>query len=90
MRKLGHKDLDTYIFIKEYIGSNNYPPTLREIVNNTNHNCISCARYSLEKLEELGFLKVDRNENDRVIARSIKVVSNDKTKKMIADLRSGE
>ena len=87
MRTINNNDLDLYLYIKEFVKENGISPTYREITKNTNYNSIAGVRHSIDKLEDLKFIKSIRDENDRVIARSIKIIDNEYTKKEIKKLR---
>ena len=50
-----------YNYIVEFIGSNGYPPTVREICNHVKLDSTSSVVYHLKKLEEAG--KIIRNGN---------------------------
>ena len=55
------KTQQVYQFIEEYIFTNNYPPTVREIGERLNLDSTSSVVYHLKKLENMG--KITRNGN---------------------------
>ena len=55
------KTQQVYQFIEEYIFTNNYPPTVREIGEKLNLDSTSSVVYHLKKLENMG--KITRNGN---------------------------
>ncbi len=54
--KLTDKEQLVYDFIKEYIKENNYPPTIREILEGTIFNSTSTISAYLDKLEAKGYI----------------------------------
>ena len=60
-----HKILD---FLRVYQAENNYPPTIREIGENTGISSTSVVNYYLEQLEKMG--KIER---DRKISRGVRL-----------------
>lgn len=56
-------------FIQDFIGDNNYPPTIREICHGCNISSPSVANYHLEKLEIKGYIQRDKHK-----ARAIKLL----------------
>lgn len=87
MKKLTQKNLDMYIFIKEFVEENGYCPSYREIKEGTNYKSIASVKQAIEKLEEIKMLKTGRDENKNMLARSIKIIDNDYTKEKIKELR---
>lgn len=87
MKKINNNNLDVYFYIKEYIKEKGYCPTFREIQENTNYKSLASIREVIEKLAELKFIKVCRNENGTLITRTIKIIDNDYTKQCINELR---
>ena len=87
MKKINNNNLDVYFYIKEYTKEKGYCPTFREIQENTNYKSLASIREVIEKLAELKFIKVCRNENGTLITRTIKVIDNDYTKQCIKELR---
>lgn len=88
MKKLNNNDLDLYIFVKDYIKKNKVSPSYREIVDGTNYTNISSVKYSVEKLEELKFVKIKRSDKNFQLKRAIKIIDNDYTKSKIEKLRN--
>lgn len=88
MKRLNNNDLDLYLFIKDYIKNNKVSPSYREMVEGTNYNNIASIKYSIEKLEELKFIKVKRSEKNFQLKRAIKIIDNDYTKNKIEELRN--
>ncbi len=54
---------ETYDFITQYIESNKYPPTIREICDNLNLDSTSSVVYHLKKLEKMGKITRSNNKN---------------------------
>ncbi|MHA2046498.1 MAG: LexA family protein [Candidatus Thorarchaeota archaeon] len=59
-------------FIQDYISSNLYPPTIREIGDGCDISSTSVVVYHLDKLEKYGFIERKRNR-----ASSIRIIGND-------------
>lgn len=86
-RRLNNNDLDIYIYIKDYIKENGIAPSHREILKNVNIKSLASVKYSIEKLEELKFVKLKRTQNDVLIPRGIKITENKDVVKLIKELR---
>lgn len=89
MKKLNQMNLDVYLYIKEYMKEKGFCPTYREILDNTNYKSLASVKETVEKLTELKFLKVSRNENGIILARTIKVIDDKNTREQIEELRNG-
>lgn len=87
MKKLNQKNLDVYLYIKDFIKENGYSPSYREIQANTNYKSLGTIREVIEKLIELKFIKAARDERGNLLARTIKVIDDDNTKLLIEELR---
>jgi len=57
-------------FLKEYQISNNYPPSIREIGENTGISSTSVVNYYLDQLEKMGHI-----ERDRKISRGVRLAA---------------
>jgi len=57
-------------FLKEYQISNNYPPSIREIGENTGISSTSVVNYYLDQLEKMGQI-----ERDRKISRGVRLAA---------------
>lgn len=62
-----HKILD---FLKAYQIENNYPPSIREIGENTGISSTSVVNYYLDQLEKMGLI-----ERDRKISRGVRLAT---------------
>lgn len=58
-------------FIRQYVGENGYPPTVREMCHAVKVNSTSTIAYHLSKLEEDGFIRKNPNKN-----RALEVLDN--------------
>ncbi|WP_138158897.1 transcriptional repressor LexA [Peptoniphilus catoniae] len=56
---LNSREIDILLFIKRFIESNGYPPTVREICTELNIKSTSTVHGSMEKLENKGYIKKD-------------------------------
>ncbi len=54
---------ETYDFLAQYIETNKYPPTIREICDNLNLDSTSSVVYHLKKLEKMGKISRGNNKN---------------------------
>lgn len=54
--KLSDRQKRILVYIFEYVQSNGFPPTIREIGNNTDINSTSVVNYNLNKLVDAGYL----------------------------------
>jgi len=57
-------------FLKEYQIANNYPPSIREIGENTGISSTSVVNYYLDQLEKMGHI-----ERDRKISRGVRLAA---------------
>jgi repressor LexA len=57
-------------FLKEYQITNNYPPSIREIGENTGISSTSVVNYYLDQLEKMGHI-----ERDRKISRGVRLAA---------------
>jgi repressor LexA len=55
--KLSERQRNILRFMDRYIGSNGFPPTIREIGEATNINSTSVVNYNLNKLVKMGYLQ---------------------------------
>lgn len=60
MHKLRPRQKDMLEFIQEYIEEHSFPPTIREIGAKVGISSTSVVNYNLERLEEQGLIKRDR------------------------------
>jgi len=67
---LGERHQKILDFLKKYWQENNYPPTIREIGENTDISSTSVVNYYLDQLEKMG--KIER---DRKISRGVRLTS---------------
>ena len=63
MDKLTKRQEDTLVFIKEYIVSHGYPPTVREIANAINVSSPATVQAHLDCLADKGYIKKGNNKN---------------------------
>lgn len=63
MDKLTKRQEDTLLFIKEYIVSHGYPPTVREIANAINVSSPATVQAHLDCLADKGYIKKGNNKN---------------------------
>ena len=63
MDKLTKRQEDTLIFVKEYIVSHGYPPTVREIANAINVSSPATVQAHLDGLADKGYIKKGNNKN---------------------------
>lgn len=78
MEKLTKRQEDTLRFIKEYIVSHGYPPTVREIAEAIDVSSPATVQAHLDRLADKGYIKRGSNKN-----RTIELmVNNEFTKKM--------
>ena len=63
MEKLTRRQEDALVFIKSYIVSHGYPPTVREIGEKANLSSPATIHFHLSKLEEKGYIKKGDNKN---------------------------
>ncbi len=63
--------------IKQHIAEHGWAPTLRELMAARDISSTSVARYQLERLEELGQIRLGRNDNGQMQPRAIAVVRED-------------
>lgn len=70
IEKTAEKCTKTLEFIKKFVETNGYPPTVREICSQVGFKSTASAKYYLDKLEEQGVIKKGGNKN-----RAIEVVN---------------
>ena len=63
MEKLTKRQEDTLKYIKEYIVSHGYPPTVREIATNLNVSSPATVQTHLDRLADKGYIKKGSNKN---------------------------
>ncbi len=63
MEKLTKRQEDTLNYIKEYIVSHGYPPTVREIATNLNVSSPATVQTHLDRLADKGYIKKGSNKN---------------------------
>ena len=88
MRKLNNMNLDVYLYIKEFEEKNNYCPSYRDILENTNYKAIASINDVIYKLEELGMIKATKDKNGNIKSRTIRYIEDEHTKELIEELRS--
>ena len=69
---LNQRELEILFFIKRFIESKSYPPTVREICTGCNIKSTSTVYYSLEKLESTNYIRKDASKT-----RAIEIVPQD-------------
>ena len=69
---LNQRELEILFFIKRFIESKSYPPTVREICSGCNLKSTSTVYYALEKLESTNYIKKDASKT-----RAIEIVPQD-------------
>lgn len=70
IEKTAEKCEKTLNFIKEFVDTNGYPPTVREICTNVGFKSTASAQYYLDKLEDQGEIRKGDNKN-----RAIEIVN---------------
>lgn len=88
MKKINQKNLDVYLFLKEFIKENGYSPSYREILNGTNYKSTASIKDTLNKLYDLKFIKVKKDEKGGIITKSVKIIEDENVKNQIEELRS--
>ena len=63
MEKLTKRQEDTLKYIKEYIVSHGYPPTVREIATSLNVSSPATVQSHLDRLADKGYIKKGSNKN---------------------------
>ena len=63
MEKLTKRQQDTLNYIKEYIVSNGYPPTVREIAKELNVSSPATVQAHLDRLADKGYIRKGNNKN---------------------------
>lgn len=79
-----------YCYIKNYIKEHNYSPSMREVQKMIKLKSPATVKYHINKLIDLGFIKVDYDKKGTIIARSIKITNskeNDIILKKISELK---
>lgn len=69
---LNQRELEILFFIKRFIESKSYPPTVREICSGCNIKSTSTVYYALEKLETTNYIRKDASKT-----RAIEIVPQD-------------
>ncbi|WP_277219149.1 transcriptional repressor LexA [Peptoniphilus vaginalis] len=69
---LNQRELEILFFIKRFIESKSYPPTVREICAGCNIKSTSTVYYALEKLETTNYIRKDASKT-----RAIEIVPQD-------------
>ena len=67
MEKLTKRQEDALRFIKTYIVSHGYPPTVREIAENIGVSSPATVQAHLDCLANKGYIKKGNNKNSRQI-----------------------
>lgn len=70
MKKCNDKTEKLLNFINDYVKTNGYPPTMREMKKALDYKSISTVSYYLDRLQEEGLLKKSANKN-----RAIEVIN---------------
>ena len=65
-------------FLKRYQIENNYPPSIREIGENTGISSTSVVNYYLDQLEKMGYI-----ERDRKISRGVRLATSNPLGEMV-------
>lgn len=87
MKTITQMNLDVYLYIKEFENERGYCPTYREIQENTNYKSIASIKEVVYKLIDMKFLFANFDDKGRLIARTIKVIDSEETRKQIKELR---
>ncbi len=74
MSKRFNKEEELLKFIKDYVDTNGYPPTVREMCHAVKVTSTSTISYYLNKLESSGLIKKNPNKN-----RALEIVSTEKS-----------
>ena len=71
---LNKNEYRLYMIIKSYIEEHKYSPSYRELVELSNYKSVSSIMLTLLKFEELGFIKLDKDEKGRIKSRTIRLI----------------
>ena len=83
MEKLTKRQEDTLNFIKEYIVSNGYPPTVREIAKELNVSSPATVQAHLDRLADKGYIRKGNNKNRTIglmVDNEFETIENEVTK----------
>ena len=84
--ELNKNEYELYKIIKNYIEKNKYSPSYRELVNLSNYKSLSSIMLTLLKFEELGFVELGRDKNDRIKSRTIRLIYTSEVREKIEKL----
>lgn len=73
-KNLNKKEYELYMIIKDYIENHNYSPSYRELLELSDYKSLSSILETLIKFEELGFIKLARDEKGRIKSRTIRII----------------
>lgn len=71
MRKADEK---VYIAIKNFINQYNYAPTIRQLCELTGLSSTSTVKARLDSLEKSGYIYIDKDDNNKSLCRTIKII----------------
>lgn len=73
-KNLNKKEYNLYFILKEFIEKNNYSPSYRELLKLSDYTSVSTIYQTILKFEDLGYIKVDKDENGRIKSRTIRII----------------
>lgn len=71
---LNKKEYELFMAIKNFIEINNYSPSYRELLQFDIYKSISSICETIVKFAELGYIKVEIDENGRIKSRTIRLI----------------
>ena len=86
---LNEKEYELYMIIKKYIEENNYSPSYRELTELGEYKSVSSIMLTLLKFEDLGFIKLARDEKGNVKSRTIIIIDTEENKKRMKEIKEG-
>lgn len=78
MKPITQKQLRVYDYIRDFIATEGYPPTVREIGTGVGLNSPATVKHHLDKLVELGFITVAEGKT-----RAIALIDQEKAENMV-------
>lgn len=87
-KTLNKKEYDLFYLIKHYIEKNNYSPSYRELLELSDYKAISTIYQTILKFEDLGYIKVDRDKNERIKSRTIRLIYTSKVREELDKIGS--
>ena len=85
---LNKREYELYMIIKDYIEQHQYSPSYRELLELSEYNSTSSIMLTLLKFEELGFIKISKDEKGRIKSRTIRVIYTSDIRKKLEEIES--